>query len=225
MLALLSLLMLPQLGIIYIEDAATSLLWRKTFNSSEGGSDCTEHGADSTDASHDCSTSDNPQEGDGRFLFSAGGSGTTTTLWADDWTGIAVTWVQLHVAIWDLAFGGGTRILHFVNGAGGDVIGTTGYSINYVNPNDNIIAIFCDDDSVTWNFAFTTLAWHTWDIMIDTDNGDIDVYVDGAGSPTQSCDGTGGDSATPFDGLAVNGDEDELWLGLDDIRIYNTDPR
>lgn len=225
LLALLILLLVPQLGIIYIESSGATLLWQRNFNG--GVHVCTDapHYADATDASHDCSSAADPVEGDGSFVFLGGGSGVTQTDWFDDWTGVSDSWIKVHIAIVELGISG-SEILSFRNGAGGNEIGTLGYDIKYINPTGNQLAIFCDDTNVAWVGGYVSGVWAEWLIHVDLDNGDIDIWVDDfTGAPDKSCDGTGGDGATVFDGLRVEVEQADLWLLEDDIRIYDGDPR
>jgi len=214
-----------------------NLLYRLTFNNTapfgtdenaSGTNDCTTHGADATDTSkHRCELSSascpgNP-EGDGCMQYN-NSAGKTETDWFAKWTGVADTWVELHVLFYDFS-NGNPRTLDFRNGSSGTGIGTLGYNLTYIDASTNRIDVSCDSLSVQWSSAFVKNTWYQWLIHVNTDDGLIEIFVDGSPTAAVSCDGAGGDSATPFDGFLVQSQNAVLLTRLDDIRVYDGDPR
>ena len=214
-----------------------NLLYRLTFNDAPPFG--TEEDSSSTAAcpTRGCAASGGPgtflaecaapcvpvPEGDGAFLGQSA-TGKSQRSWFSKWTGVADTWVRVHVQIVDNS-DGNPKILSFRNGAGGDTIGD-GYFIRYTNAAANRLLLGCGTfATTTWNSAFVSGTWHEWDVHINTDDRLLDVYVDGATTPAASCDQAGSDSGTEVDGFQFEIEDSIIVLRGDDIRIYDGDPR
>jgi hypothetical protein len=207
--------------------AVATLLKQYTFNTAVSDSDCTLYGADSSDANHDCESTGNPAEGDARFLYFNTGSGTYTTDWNDDWTGETdgVTWVKFHMLIADLGVSGAETI--GFRTTGGALIGSNGYSIQYVRETDNKLRIHCGNGTADWVNAFTYATWHEYEVQLDLPNAAVHVYQDGdigGGTPTKSCDSVGDHTASVVNSLRIQTFKTGGIIGEDDIRIYDSRP-
>ncbi len=209
------------------------LVWRKTFNSTapfgndENGdstTDCTTRGANLSGAAHFCeqTTGGNP-EGDGFFLYFGGGeAGGTLTAWDSNFTNLTDAWIQVHIHITENVISSSQILLFGNDGAN---IGT-GYSLSYGTPATDALSIMCDGQQESWVGGYTDATWAEYWIHMDIVTATIEIWKDDfTGSPDKTCTGAGGDVGAVFNGLRVVTLKNALLLGLDDIRIYDGDPR
>ena len=211
--------------------SCAQLVWRKTFNSTapfgndedaDSTSDCTTRGANISEVSHRCEQGGGGGvAGKAEYLLYFGG-GVAATAWDSDFTGLADAWIRVHIKINEIA-NSTSQIILFRSGAGN--IGA-GYSFGYGAPATDTLVVTCDGNSANWAGGYTHGVWAEYQIHINIVEGDVKIWKnDFTGVADVTCLGAGDDAGMPFDGLRVITLDGHLLMGMDDIRIYDGDPR
>jgi hypothetical protein len=223
-------LLLPGLlSVIVVRRAAIAPVYQLTFDSSEGGSDCAEHDADSTNNSYwECAYAGGtcePQQGDGAMRHNGGGS-MTFTQWCDVIDiPLDVFWVRFWYYVDENILNPVSYTLSFrKNGENCDNIGS-GYHIILWTPINNELILQCEGvTTVATPDGYIDQTEMDLLFKVDLVAGTIEMWQDDFTGPADwSCDGPGGDSG--FDGFRMSArsrTDEQCW---DDIRVYDADPR
>lgn len=239
LLIVVALLLVGGLGTIVIR-RGTTLLYELTFNVNEpwgteegvwGLPACTTHGATSTYlVQHRCEEQDeDPQEGDGVFWYSGAGFDVPFyTKWCNKFDGQTEMWVRFWNYVDEVpGENPNADILRFTNGAGCATIGSgSGYSLRLSLADLNWLLLFCD--GVGQALYYTPQTWEEFLMRVNIEDGDIDLWVDDfTGAPDYTCNGAGGDTATPITGFLFQstGWDQVDEQRMDHIRVYDSDPR
>jgi hypothetical protein len=215
----------------------TELVYELTFNdtapfgteeTSAGTSNCTTHGADSTDAARaDCESAGcgGAAEGDGSYRYDGVGADKSTE-WcqAARFAPLTKAWVKLWIYVDEDGLDTDYILFVFRTTACSTIGG--GYSVRLQSHLTNAFQLNCDDGTAVWTSAYTDQVADEYMFMIDLINGDMYGWNgDLAGAPQVTCSGTGGDAATPFTGFEFVGQTNVDEQCTDHVRIYSYDPR